>query len=222
MSFLDEQIGTDIRPVMSGGARFATEIKMGRSGHEFRNRRWAEPLREFSMSFSSRSMDAVLDMLEFAYRTAGAWLGFRMKDWVDFKSCPPRQTPIATNQALGTGDGSEYYFKMNKSYGAQYTRRIYKPIASTIMVAVNGTTLAQSEWFVDDVNGVIVFKDAPANNAVLTWGGEFDVPVRFEEDILETLTHYHALGQSGNIGLREIRIQEDIDTAAYDTQRAAL
>lgn len=204
---------------MSGGARFATEIKMGRSGHEFRNRRWAEPLREYSISFSSRTMDKVLEMLTFAYRTAGSWLGFRMKDWVDFKSCPPNQDAQATDQSLGTGDGSTFYFRMNKRYGPEYTRRIYKPVDGTILVAVNGAVQDTNDYLVDYVNGVIVFDTTPPNNAVLTWGGEFDVPVRFQDDIFEALTHYHAFGQSGNVGLREIRIKEDIDEAAYTAWR---
>lgn len=221
-TFLEDRIGVDIKPVMSGGARFATEIKTGRSGHEFRNRRWAEPLREYSMSYGARSMDDVLITLEFSYKTAGSWLGFRMKDWVDFKSCPPLQDIEGTNQSLGLGDGNTYYFRINKRYSATYTRRIYKPRPSTMVVFVNGSALPQTEWFVDSINGIIVFKDPPANTAVLTWGGEFDVPVRFEEDVLEVLTHFYQCGETGNIGIREVRIKEDIDVAAYDVQRAAL
>ncbi len=220
--FLEEQLPTDIRPVMSGGARFATEIKMGRSGHEHRNRRWVEPLREYSMSFSARDLDDILtNILSFAYKTAGAWLSFRMKDWIDYNSSAPNTPFNESNQSLGTGDGATYYFRMSKHYSPIYSRRIYKP-TNDVKIAVNGTLLAQSEWFVDSVNGVIVFKNAPVNNAILTWGGEFDTPVRFEEDILEALTFYYQKGQTGNIGLREVRIKEDIDVAAYDTQRASM
>ena len=223
MSFLEEQLPTDIRPAMSGGARFSTEIKMGRSGHEFRNRRWAEPLREFSVSFGARDTNRVLEILQFGYRTAGSWLGFRMKDWVDYKSCPPTDTPNGSDLSLGVGDGTTFYFPLNKTYGSQYTRRITKPIADTIIVKRNGAVMTRDvNYFVDDVNGVIVFVNPQPSGAVLTWGGEFDVPVRFEDDVIETLSFYYAKGQTGNIGLREIRIKEDIDLDDYAARRAAL
>ncbi len=220
---LEERIPTDIRPVMSAGAMWATEIKQSRSGHEFRNKRWANPLREYSISFGPRSMDDIQNVMGFTYKTSGAWLGFRLKDWFDFKSCDPLVTHQATDLSLGTGDGSTYYFRLNKTYPGSYTRRIYKPVANTILVAIGGVVQTQgTHYFVDSVNGTVVFKDPPSNGSSLTWGGEFDVPVRFRDDIYETLSQYYASGSTGSISLKELRVREDIDTSSYDAQRAAL
>ena len=204
MPFIEERLPTDIQPVMSGGARFATDIKMARSGVEFRNRRWAEPLREYSLSFSARDMDDVLAILQFAYKTAGAFHGFRMKDWIDYKSCPPNQTFAFDDQSLGTGDGSTTVFNMNKSYGPTYSRRIFKPVDGSVVVGIDGSETTQ--FTIDTTTGIITFNTAPSNGAALTWGGEFDVPVRFEEDILPMLTFYYQKGQTGTIGIKEHRI----------------
>jgi uncharacterized protein (TIGR02217 family) len=222
--FLNDRFFEDIRPVMSGGARFATEIKRSRSGHEFRNRRWQDPLREYSLSLGSRPMDEVLDAIDFAYKTSGSWKGFRLKDWFDYKSGFPNAVASPYDQSLGTGDGTTYYFRLNKSYGGgAYVRRITKPLEWTIRVLSDSDELERDvDYFVDDVNGTVVFKDAPTSGKVLKWGGEFDVPVRFEEDIIETLTNFYATGQTGSIALREVRIKENIDEASYTTKRAAL
>lgn len=89
-------------------------------------------------------------------------------------------------QPLGTGDGATTAFPLLKTYGASfdpYLRPISKPVAESVVVAVNGTpTIAIG---VDDATGIVTFDVAPGGGAVLTASFEFDVPVRFDIDRLD-------------------------------------
>ena len=113
-----------------------------------------------------------------------------------------------TDQAIGTGDGATTTFQLVKTYGAAHApwaRTIAKPVAGSILVAVDGTPLAEG-WSCDDTTGVVTFAAAPADGAAITAGYEFDVPVRFDSDTLEiNLTHF-AAGEIPAIPLVEIRL----------------
>lgn len=220
--FIESRFFTDIRPEAYGGPSYRTNIKQLRGGAEHRNSLWADPLRSFTVSLSARDTDLIHQLLDFVANTSGAANAFRLKDWSDFKSCLPQQTPTALDLPVGTGDGTTYWFRLYKPYGSTYQRRILKPVSGTVLVSVDGATLGPSAVFTDHVNGVVVFKVAPAPGAVIKAGFQFDVPVRFSEDATDILMLMHSTGTASNIGLQEVRVKEAIDTAAYDAQRALM
>ena len=47
----------------------------------------------------------------------GRLYGFRFRDFVDFRSCAPGDTPSASDQPLGEGDGARTSFQLVKFYG---------------------------------------------------------------------------------------------------------
>ena len=56
-----------------------------------------------------------------------------------------RGQPGATDQVLGKGDGATSLFGLRKTYasgGQTYFRAIAKPVAGTVVVAVDGVSLA--------------------------------------------------------------------------------
>ncbi|MFN3591545.1 MAG: TIGR02217 family protein, partial [Thermaurantiacus sp.] len=132
---------------------------------------------------------------------------FRWKDWSDYKSCLPSASPSATDQIIGEGDGSTTQFQLVKVYasGAQsYSRRIVKPVAGTVLLALDG--IAQgSGWSVDPATGVVSFAAAPGNGVIVTAGFEFDVPVRFDTDRLDVTLDIERMGSIASIPLIEIR-----------------
>ena len=76
-------------------------------------------------------------------------------------------------------------------------------MAGTIRVAVNG--VEQMSGWLHLGGGVITFVAAPASGAILTAGFEFDVPVRFAEDVLEVNRATFAAGEMPSVPLVEIR-----------------
>lgn len=190
-----------------GGPERRTRIVELASGDEERNSPWADSRRKYDVSYGIRRADDLAAVIAFFEARHGRLYGFRFKDWADYKSCMPSQTPSATDQFIGEGDGVATEFQLVKVYasGAQsYARRIVKPVAGTVSVAVDGVPQS-SGWSVDTTTGVVAFTAPPANGAIVTAGFEFDVPVRFDSDQLDVTLDIERLGSIASIPLIEIR-----------------
>ena len=192
----------------SGGPERRTDIVSLSSGAEERNSRWANSRRKYNAGYGVRSLDDLHAAITFFEERRGRLYGFRWLDRADFQSCAPGATPQPTDQAIGTGNGTATEFQLIKTYGGDYapwSRTIAKPVAGSVSIAVNGTT-AVSGWSVDTTTGTVTFDAAPAADAVITAGFQFDVPVRFDSETLEVNLTSFAAGSVPNIPLVEIRL----------------
>lgn len=173
-------------------------------GHERRNRHWQRPLHRYTAS-TVRADAEIAELLNFYHAVGGRAYGFRFFDWVDFKSCGADDEPAATDQLLVLDSGSDGTYQMVKDYTAgilTQRRDIYKPIAGTIMVADNGVEKTEGvDWTLDETTGLISIEFVPAG--VLTWGGQFHVPVRFDSELPVEITNRNV--QSCTFVLRELR-----------------
>lgn len=201
-----------------GGPEYFTDIVRLRSGAEHRNTPWADPLRRYDAGLGIRGIDDLYEVHEFTAAVRGQLRSFRFKDWSDYKTSVSQLGPIThTDQNLGLGDGTTYYFRLNKRYADDYTRRIVTARHTTVKVGVDGSELPSSQWFLDDQNGTIVFLTPPPDGANLTWGGEFDTPVRFDSDYLPVSVNLFNQGTMPSVGLVEVRLTEDIVEQDYLT-----
>lgn len=199
-----------------GGPEYFTDVVRLRSGSEVRNTPWADPLRRYDAGLGIRYIDDLYEVHEFTAAVRGQLRSFRFKDWSDYKTSTSQLGPVtAFDQDLGVGDGTTYYFRLNKKYADDYKRRIFLPRYPTVKVAINGVEQPFDSWFVDDQNGILVFLNPPTNGAVLTWGGEFDTPVRFDSDYTPLAIHLFNQGTMPSIGLVEERLSEDITEQEY-------
>ena len=130
-------------------------------------------------------------------------MGFRFRDPYDFSSSGMTGVPAASDQAIGVGDGMTAGFELVKTYGSGEQRRITRPVAGSVRVAVDGSELV-SGWTLAG-NGVIEIAEAPAAGAVVTAGFLFDVPVRFAEDRLEVNRATFLAGEAPSVPLVEVR-----------------
>ncbi|MCV2449613.1 DUF2460 domain-containing protein, partial [Paracoccus sp. DMF] len=154
-----------------------------------------------------RRADDLAAVVAFFEARNGRLHGFRFKDWGDHKSCLPSGTPAPTDQVIGTGDGTTTAFQLVKRYasGSQtWVRTITKPVAGSVAIALNSAPQA-SGWSVHTTTGVITFAGAPSAGATITAGFEFDVPVRFDTDVLDVTLDLERLGSITSIPLLEIR-----------------
>jgi uncharacterized protein (TIGR02217 family) len=175
------------------------------SGRERRNRNWARPLLIFNIQVGPKMEEETEELLEFWHAMGGPECGFRFKDWSDYKSCRKSQTITATDQALTLIPGSPGGYQLQKTYraGARATvRDILKPVQGTILIADGGTQKTEgADWVLDYSTGLLTLFFSPSGQ--ITWGGEFDVPTRFDSEFpLELVTHRI---EQVTLQLRELR-----------------
>jgi uncharacterized protein (TIGR02217 family) len=207
VAFHEVQFPATISYGSSGGPQRRTDIVELVSGFEQRNAAQAHSRRSYDAGIGIRDIDQLHAVIAFWEARLGQLHGFRWKDWSDYRSCPPSQTPAATDQAIGAGDGTTKTFQLVKAYASgpvSYVRPIRKPVAGTVKVALAGV-LQASGWTVDTTTGLVTFTAAPAAGAAVTAGFEFDVPVRFGQDKLTISLDAFQAGSAPSIEIREIR-----------------
>ena len=191
----------------SGGPERLTEIVTLANGFEERNTPWVHSRRRYDAGLGVRSLDDLADVVAFFEARLARLHAFRWKDWADHASCAPSATPVATDQVLGMGDGETAAFALRKAYRsgeASYDRPIGKPVAGSVVVAVNGDE--DDTVSVDAVTGVVTFSVPPSEGAVVTAGFLFDVPVRFDTDAIAVSAAGFAAGEVPTIPVVEVRL----------------
>ena len=207
MAFHEVRFPENIGRGARGGPERRTQIVELASGDEERNASWANSRRRYDVAYGIRRADDLAAVVAFFEARNGRLHGFRFKDWADYKSGPPSQTPGPQDQLIGEGDGSTNAFQLVKRYasgGQTWTRAITKPVAGTVRIALDGAEQA-SGWNIDTTSGLVSFDTAPASGVAVTAGFAFDVPVRFDTDTLDVTLDLERLGSITSIPLVEIR-----------------
>ncbi len=209
MSFDEVRFPADISRGSSGGPERRTEIVTTASGHEQRNTRWADSRRSYNAGFGVKSLDDIHAVVAFFEERRGRLHGFRWKDHTDFKSCRVSESISASDQPMGEGDGATATFQLVKHYGSgprRYSRKITKPLAGSVVVAVAG--IATTRFAVDEATGLVTFEPGfiPPAGETVTAGFAFDVPVRFDTDMLTINLAQFGAGDIPEIPVVEIRL----------------
>jgi len=193
-----------------GGPERRTEIVTLANGFEERNTPWAHSRRRYDAGVGLRSLNDVETLIAFFEARAGQLHGFRWKDWSDFKSCPPSAVPGPEDQLIGTGDGVRTVFPLQKTYvsGLQsYARPIRKPVAGSVVVSVSEDPKFEGlEFSVNHETGDVSFALPPEIGTRVSAGFEFDVPVRFDSDTVQTSVASFQAGDVPSVPIVEIRL----------------
>lgn len=179
-----------------GGPVFNTALVGLDSGFEQSQVNWAQPRHFWDVGYGVQSKEDFYEVLEFFMARRGRARGFLFKDWSDFE---------LTNQIIGTGDGVEDQFQIVKTYAdtvLPFTRTITRPIASSLVVTVNGSPTTSYTLL---AGGIIDFVGVPTSGHVIRVTGEFDVPVRFDVDQLRINLEWSEAGSIPSIPVRSIR-----------------
>ena len=210
--FHNTRFPTAISLAAHGGPERRTDVVVLGSGAEERNARWADSRRAYNAGWGVKSLNDLYAVIAFFEERRGRLHGFRWRDPADWKSCPPEDAPTALDQQIGVGDGATATFQLTKTYGSGFnpwTRDIKKPVAGTILVAVDGVLQTPATAYTADPDTGLVFFLAghiPAAGRLVTAGFEFDVPVRFDTDKLEINIQGFRHGAIPSIPIVEIRI----------------
>jgi uncharacterized protein (TIGR02217 family) len=193
-----------------GGPQRRTEVVVTGSGREARNARWAHARRRYDAGYGIKGLADLSAVVAFFEERRGRLTGFRWRDRRDDRSCGPGAAPTATDQRIGTGDGTTLAFALLKTYGlgfSPYARPIAKPVAGSVLVAVDGVPqVLGRDCGCDTTTGLVTFAagKAPAVGKAVTAGFRFDVPVRFDTDVLSVDLAAFAAGEIPDIPLIEI------------------
>ena len=210
MSFHEVRFPAAISFGSTGGVERRTEIISLVNGFEQRNTPWEQSRRRYDAGLGVQSLDDLEAVLSFFEARRGMLNGFRWKDWLDHKSCAPSAAPDPLDQAIGAGDGTTTAFKLAKTYAPgsyEFRREITKPVAGSVRVAVDGVEMAEGPGFsVDGTTGIVTFATTPAAGTAVTAGFEFDVPVRFDTDVIEVNVAAFEAGEIPSIPAVEVRI----------------
>lgn len=205
MSFHDIRFPLAIGFHSTGGPVRKTEIVTLGSGHEQRNAVWAGSRRSFDVGSGVRNLDDLSTVIAFFEARRGRLVGFRFRDFTDWKSCAPGAGVSPLDQAIGSGDGAATVFALSKTYASgagSWARAIAKPVEGSVRLAVAG--VENTDFTCDAATGLVTFASAPANGVVITAGFEFDCAVRFDSDALSVNLASFAAGEIPSIPLVEI------------------
>ncbi len=209
MSFHEIRFPAGLSQGSVGGPERLTEIVTLANGHEERNTPWAHSRRRYDAGVGMRSLDDVGELIAFFEARRGQLHGFRWKDWADYRSGRPSEEVSFDDQLIGLGDGVRTEYPLAKTYvsGEQsYVRPITKPVAGTVAIGVAGAPLPTDVGYdVDMATGLITFAAPPAIGARVTAGFEFDVPVRFDTDIILTSVTTFQAGEVPDVPVVEVR-----------------
>lgn len=210
MNFHEIRFPENISYGSTGGPMRRTDIVTLANGFEERLTPWADSRRMYNAGIGLRSLDALEELIAFFEARYGQLYGFRWKDWTDYKSCKPSRNVSARDQIIGYGDNKNKIFTLKKIYNSgaySYTRIIKKPVKGTVHIAVNGNEqIETTDYKFDTKIGQITFLSPPDQNAKITAGFEFDVPVRFDIDNIKISVSAFQAGEIPDIPVIEVRI----------------
>lgn len=177
------------------GQEFNTRVVTLRSGAERRNADWSAPLGRYSILYQALNPEDHIKVYHAHMACMGRLIGFRFKDWRDY---------VATEEVIGTATGGVQSLQLIKTYSfgpIDLARTIKKPTAVSLFS--DGAPIAAS---VNLDTGIATFT-APIGETI-TWSGEFDVPVRFDDDRLDVQPVAKAAGGfflNADVSLTEVR-----------------
>lgn len=189
-----------------------TQVQNFLSGREQRNASKYHSKRKYSIGITSKSFADLAKVTDFFEARRGALIGFKWHDILDYKSSEISEPIDANDQEIGTFDGVNFEFQLTKIYGSSsddeqnYHRKITKPHANTLRIAVDGVELNASHFWVAPLTGLVTISPSAGliMGAQISAGFEFDVAVRFADNELQIDYSSFKAGEIAQIPLIEI------------------
>lgn len=193
-----------------GGPERRTDVVTLANGFEERNTPWAHSRRRYDAGVGLRSLDDIETLIAFFEARQGQMHGFRWKDWSDFKSARASAEVAFDDQLIGHGDSQTRVFPLLKVYQSgdfSYARPIAKPVAGSVRVGIAQDELQEGvDYALDVTTGLVEFGHPPDSGLEIFAGFEFDVPVRFDTDAIQTSVSSFRAGEVPNVPIVEVRV----------------
>lgn len=213
-AFKEVQLPKDFTLEAKGGPGFNTSVVPAASGFEQRNVNWEQTRGKYDIGFMNKNEAYTHKLVAFFRAIAqGKAYGFRVRDWSDYQ---------ATAELVGVGTGSSQNLQLIKTYtagGYSFTRKIRKPVtaavkdvdgnnvSNTVHIYFDGAEQSSSAspllWSLDYTTGILTVN--ASNGVVITWTGQFDIPVRFDTDDMGVVANTPKIFSWPSIPLIELR-----------------
>jgi uncharacterized protein (TIGR02217 family) len=189
--FLNARLNEEIEQGAKGGPGFLTTVLPLASGHEKRNQEWELQRLAWDVGYGMQTKGDYESILAFFYNCAGQAHGFRFRDWTDYQIGVP-----GTGQLIHPYPGSTSVFQASRLYQVslidstvrQYFRKVTRLSGDNYMeVYVSGVLQSEgADYQVNYNNGQVHFLTQTPADGTVRMAAEFDVPVRFDADKLDT------------------------------------
>ncbi len=193
-----------------GGPERHTDIVTLTNGYEERNTPWKHSRRRYDAGMGMRSLEDMETLIAFFEARQGQIYGFRWKDWTDYKSSTAGEAPDYLDQIIAEGDDVMAKFQLIKRYRSGkhiYDRPITKPVKGSVTIGLDNVFQREGQHFeVDYKTGIVTFNHPPNAGVEISAGYEFDVPVRFGTDRIETSLASFQAGDAPSVPIVEIRV----------------
>lgn len=163
-AFLEERLSVAVKYGASYGDDYAVEITRTKNGSEYRKLLHPFPVRYFEFAYDIKATALYAQVANVYHRAYKSFAGFRVRCLDDFSTNGQTDTPTALDQVLGTISLGATY-QLQKVYGAGGTplsigrpfRTLFKPVAGTTLVGINGVAIRSADWAVDTTTGIVSF-----------------------------------------------------------------
>ncbi len=200
-SFTERRFPVKISYGSSGGPGFRTSLFELDSGFVGGVSEWDKVRAMYDVRLENVTEENVSALEDHFYSMRGMGIGFRYKDWNDYK---------LANQNFFVGDGATTRFQIFKRYRSgtfKFDRALRKIVQGTLVtINIDGVTNTyQTDFFVDWNQGIVTMNTAPASGTV----GEivfleFDNAVRYDDDFLNVAVSDFRQLTVNSIKLKEI------------------
>lgn len=171
---------------------FDTMVRTSQSQREVRSQFVTETLMEYDLTYEYLSQSDLVTLMGFYCRMRGSYDTFFFDDPED---------DSATNVQVGTGDGSNAVFTMQRSLGA--STRVVDQIAAISQVTLNGTPTTA---YTITASNQITMTTPPAVGVVVRATFTYYWKVRFVDDSLSFEEFMQSLHQLQKVSFRSARI----------------
>lgn len=198
----------------SSESLFNTDFVINQSGFSQVNINWDIPLFRADVSHGVKTIEDITKLKKFFYQVKGRAIGFRFKDWLDFRV-------IKEESAVNDGEPlTSNVLKLCKVYvldGATPSyRRITKPVNSALYpentvlpfkLYRNSILVNSYDYTIDYTTGIVTLDNdfTYQSNDVFTFECEFDIPVRFTTDSFKANIESFNSYSWGSITVQEMR-----------------
>lgn len=204
VSFIETpRFNEDLSCWARGGIKWSTTIVELDNGYEQRNQNWSQTKAKYVISGGERTIEegsfAFSTLNEFYNAMKGEITGFRFKDFNDYFTTIDNGT--LKKQSVGV---NQYQLtKIYKKGQAEYFRDIKKPVINSEKIYLNDVLLSSSSYQIDYKTGLVTL--VALDTDVLKATFQFDVPVRFDMNGLDSETMSNGVISISTISFVEVR-----------------
>lgn len=197
MSFKDMLFPIDISFGAAGGPGYSTDVVTINSGAESRNQNWSSARCAFDVSRTITTAAKRKTIIAFFRVAKGKAHSFRFRDFTDYQ--------VSSTEGILTALTANTY-QLKKRYTADdgtEDRTIYLP-RNAVLVQGAHTLTSGVDYSLALLTGIVTVLGSPLP-APTAWSGEFDIPCRFDVDMLRIAQEDRDFYRSESIPIVETR-----------------